>query len=367
MHRAATLAWSDPQEDTPAPVPWNPATARPLAVLGPAGSGKSTAVRVALQQALDHGARAVCACPTRMLVATYKAKMPDLDVDSVHSVFRLFAPETETLQSMTFFDLVVIEEVSQLSCDVFERLLRLWDAAGRRPVLVFVGDFAQLRGVDPTQARDSARWPQVVILRLHEMRRCACATLRWKLELLRTAKPTRRQLARILRSHKAPSARHRRPGHMAHTPSDEELCAVFMERPTTTFVTISRAAAARINQAALRHFFREMQPLLVIGGDPESNAENYRGHEQISNDPLSVPIYAGMRLTLTRNVNKDLDFVNGMGATALGACNVGVHARTDTGRDIVIYPWTEEDKTVFYPLRPNLSFLPCSRQCSRAS
>ena len=101
-------------------------------------------MKVVMADALAHNARVVLACPTRMLVADYRQKMPDLDVDSIHSVFQIFRPESVTLDSMTHFDLIVIEEVGQVSAALFERLMRLWDAAERRPTLVLVGDFAQL-------------------------------------------------------------------------------------------------------------------------------------------------------------------------------------------------------------------------------
>ena len=132
-----------------------------FAVLGPAGSGKSTTVMVAVEKARAAGARVVLACPTRMLVAAYRQKYPDLDVDSVHAVFQLFRPEHETLLSMATYDLAVLDEVSQISAAVFERLLRIWEAAGNQPALVFIGDFAQLKGVEPTQARDSPFWSTV--------------------------------------------------------------------------------------------------------------------------------------------------------------------------------------------------------------
>ena len=76
-----------------------------------------------------------------MLVASYRQKIPELDVDSIHAALRLFAAEQETLDLMASYDLVVVEEVSQLSVGTFERLLRLWDAAGQAPALAFVGDF----------------------------------------------------------------------------------------------------------------------------------------------------------------------------------------------------------------------------------
>ncbi|CAE7435818.1 unnamed protein product, partial [Symbiodinium pilosum] len=150
--KASTGDWDEGEGEPEEPsftVDWSWDSA--FAVLGPAGSGKSTTVMVAMEKARAAGARVVLACPTRMLVAAYRQKYPDLDVDSVHAVFQLFRPEHETLLSMATYELVVLDEVSQISAAVFERLLRIWEAAGNQPALVFIGDFAQLKGVEPTQ------------------------------------------------------------------------------------------------------------------------------------------------------------------------------------------------------------------------
>ena len=322
----------------------------PMAVLGPAGSGKSTAVQVAIQQALALEARVVVACPTRMLVADWRAKFPGLDVDSIHAVFELFKDEHHTLDAMVNFDLVVIEEVSQVDCEMFERLLRLWDAAVQRPALVFVGDFAQLRGVNPTRALDSPRWSKVRQWHLHTMRRCKCPDLKRKLELLRTAKPSVKQLADILKGHKAPSRARRQSRYMTPEPTEEDIANIFAETPETTFVTISRAAAAWVNEAAVKSIFPGA-PVKVVPGDPESNPNNYRGTSQVGNAPVDLPIYIGGRLTITRNINKECDYVNGMGAVVLGVHRAGVRVRTDTGYILVIFPWTDESGTVFLPIR----------------
>ena len=60
-----------------------------LTILGPAGSGKSYTMQVVMQQAMEFGARVILACPTRVLVASYREEMPGLDVDSIHAAFGL--------------------------------------------------------------------------------------------------------------------------------------------------------------------------------------------------------------------------------------------------------------------------------------
>ena len=156
------------------PLQQAPRQMRPLCVLGPAGSGKSTAVQVAIRRAAAAGAHIGIACPTGVLASTYREQFPDLDVDTLHGMFLLHLPENQAYDTMSSFDFIVIDEVGQLSQETFERLMRLWDNAERRPALVFVGHFHQLRGMDTTRATDSARWRQVVQRHLRAMRRCQC-------------------------------------------------------------------------------------------------------------------------------------------------------------------------------------------------
>jgi hypothetical protein len=320
-------------------------------VLGPAGSGKSFLMQKVMADAMSKNARVILVCPTRILVASYRTKMPDLDVDSIHSAFQVFRPEQQTLDAMTGFDLVVVEEVGQLSRDLFERLIRLWHGAGRRPALVFVGDFAQLRRVEPSRGTDSPWWQTVSTWELKTMRRCKCETLKWKLELLRTAKPSKAQLMDIKKGHKAPRREHRGAYRMSEAPTEEDIAWIFTENPDTTFVTITRAAAAWVNEVAVKHLFAGQQPVCVVPADPESNPSNYFGTTKIAFDPMPMRVFLGMHVMMTRNINKECDFVNGMMGRVEGVYNSGVRVRTDTGFEIMIYPWTDESRNVFYPFR----------------
>eukprot|EP00969_Alexandrium_andersonii_P303927 13434568-Alexandrium_andersonii.AAC.1 len=60
---------------------------------------------------MERGARVILVCPTRVLVAAYREKMPGLDVDSIHAAFQIFKPEQQTLDAMANYDLVVVEEI----------------------------------------------------------------------------------------------------------------------------------------------------------------------------------------------------------------------------------------------------------------
>ena len=328
-------------------------------VLGPAGSGKTTAVEIVLAEAARKGARVGVACPTGMLAAGYRSRHPDLDVDTVHGMFALHRDEVATVEMMRPYDMVVIDEVGQLPTWIFDRLLRLWDAADRRPALIFVGDFCQLTGAEGTTARESARWPEVSLMQLREMRRCRCERLRWKLQLLRSAMPTSRQLRRLLRGHRA-VMRHR-PNSGQPTPRD--VATILKETPATTFVTISRRASAHLNRLAVRALFADAEPLGQILSDPDDNPQNFWGRFQVDATPEKMTLFEGMRVRITKNADKEHGFVNGMGAVVQRLRNSGVQVRTDEGEILLIHPITNDitlsdgsvRRVTAFPLRPGYS------------
>ena len=290
-----------------------------------------------------------------MLATRYRARQ-DLDVDTVHGMFALHKDELATAEIMKIYDLIVIDEIGQLAVWIFDRLLRLWDAADRRPAIVFVGDFCQLTGADGTTARDSPRWSQMSILQLHEMRRCKCERLKWMLQLLRSTIPSGAQLKKILKGHRANlPARHR-----CQNPFDaDDVAAILRDTPHTTFLTVSRKGTAKLNQYALQVLFPDADLLDCIPCDPQENFDNFRGTAQVDARPFWMPIYEGMRVTITRNTDKENGFVNGMGAVVQRRRQNGVQVKTDEGKVLLIHPIGQEcclwdgsyRTTTTYPLR----------------
>jgi hypothetical protein len=326
-----------------------------FAVLGPAGSGKSVAVQSAVDKVFtDLEGRILIVAPTGRLAATYRAKFPHLDVDTIHGAFKVYKPMRETMELMMPYDLVVVEEVGQLSRPIFDRLIQLWTEAERLPTLVFVGDFWQLPGVDPTKATDSLYWRGGSILKreLHTMRRCKCEKLRAKLQILRSAKPDMKQLRFILRGHKAPSRG--RVGYcMNKTPTATDVWHILQETPHTMFLTVSRRACAMLNKMAVQALFSDDTPIAVeVPCDPESNTENYDGSSKTRSEPILMSVFLGMSVVLTKNLNKSIGFVNGMGAKVLGVDrHRNILVITEQGIRISLHPYTEEDGAVYFPMR----------------
>ena len=325
-----------------------------FAVLGPAGSGKSTAVHRVIREAVRQQCRVLLAAPTGRLAATLRDKFPDLEVDTVHGAFLVYKPVHETLEIQYPYDLIVVEEVGQLSKPIFERIMGQWQAAEKLPTLVFVGDFYQLPGVEQSSPLQSGLWNSVMVKKryLKAMRRCKCPKLLKTLDILRSNKPSVEQLMRIKAGHKAPSL-HRAGYVMNEVPSLDDVRHILEETPNTMFLTIARKGAAYLNDLAVQVLFPwpDVHPLAVLPADPESNIENFYKGKMFAEVPLEVPIYKGAYLILTKNLNKAIGFVNGMGATVLGMDKQNVVVRTDQGKVLAVHPWTSENKVAHYPLR----------------
>ena len=176
---------------------------------------------------------------------------------------------------------------------------------------------------------------------LYTMRRCKCAILAQKLKLLRTGKPDKAGLMFIKRGHKAPSGHANRANARMNEPTAWDIKMVLQETPNTMFLTISRRAAAQLNRWAVDALFADEHPLCYLpieADDDKSWAEE-------------VPVYPGMRITLTRNLNKKIGFVNGMGGTVLAMGQAGLLVRTDQQRTIMVHPWTDENRVTAFPFR----------------
>ena len=241
--------------------------ARPCFVSGPPGTGKTTVVDKCVRKCLRDGGRVLYALPTAQQASRVRAKHPQAEVDTCSGAFFLYRDAVEVMDCLTCYDMVAVDEISQLSQTDFERIIQMWEAADKVPVLVFAGDFWQLPGVNPTKPTDSPRWNMVHQINFHEMWRCKDEVLRTKLHLLRTSTPTKMQ--DICRGHKAWS------GHKEPTAWD--LQQLFRSHPDTTIATCTRRAAAVVNDLALWVLFttRKKKELATLPVDWEANTENY--------------------------------------------------------------------------------------------
>eukprot|EP00972_Heterocapsa_arctica_P015425 2273014-Heterocapsa_arctica.AAC.1 len=100
---------------------------------------------------------------------------------------------------------------------------------------------------------------------------------------------------------------------MADTPTVDDVCHILKETPETMFLTISRRAFAMVNDLAVQALFCDHEALAVIPSDPDSNTEKYERSWKAMSEQKEMAVFMGMRIVPTKNLNKAIGFVNGMG------------------------------------------------------
>ena len=329
-----------------------------LAGMGPPGTGKTLVINDKIKKWKKRGARILFALPTGQLAARMRQVHPDIDVDTCHGAFLLHCEKNESLPILTQYDLVVIDEISMLSKESFDRITEMWLAAGKLCCLVVLGDFWQLPGPHkpPSRASDSFGWRFVKTISFVKVFRCTDERLGHKVRALRTAVPSMKLLRKIA------DRRHRAWTNAVPTAYDV-LQVLRRTNEKTIVVTCTRKGAATINALALQVLFtdRHKQKIGDIPFDYEANLENYdaRGQIKEGQPPTGAwtPLYEGMRVFLTKNLNKEDDFVNGMSAVVLAydRRSRALEVRTETGKRLAVYPHTDNiekcGRVTCYPVR----------------
>ena len=222
----------------------------------------------------------------------------------------------------------------------FERIIAMWKYADQLPCLVLLGDFWQLPVVDKeaTRCDESQAWStHVKTIVFREQVRCKCPKLQHKLDILRTAQPSMKQLKKkILRGHRA---------WKTNDPTAYDILELFREHENTTVVTCSRPACAKANALAVQAFFehRHKMPIGSVLFDYEANLDNYDPvTNKLKKGRLSgaeTEVYEGMRVFLTKNLDKEHDFVNGMSAMveSYDARSKCLEVLTRTGQRLAVH------------------------------
>ncbi|CAE7229696.1 unnamed protein product [Symbiodinium pilosum] len=244
-----------------------------------------------------------------------------LDVDTLHGVFLLHLPQEQTWDCMFCIDMVVIDEVGQLSQHTVERLP---PASGH-------GQHSRVQQ-PPLAAICGAASAHHAALQVPGS--ALEAGLRSRIGSSCCASSVGTGPCRIV----GPDILH--------------------ETPQTLFLTITRRSAALLNDLAVQALYADAAPLCYVPGDYESNVGNYDHAGQLVDcEPLQVPIYQGMRVTLTCNLQKEQNFVNGMSCTVLGVQRNSVLVRTQCGNVLSVFPYTD-DEIVIHGQQRRATYLP---------
>lgn len=136
------------------------------------------------------------------------------------------------------------------------------------------------------------RFPGICVnFTLRSQQRCDDPQYQEILNHLRYWRPTCRVLAKLNASQRV----------LYENPviRDRQIVEALTNHALATVITVSRAAAARVNSVAVNHLFNAAQSL---------------GEIQMDNDFPPSSIYKNMRVVITKNVNKPKGVVNGQKA-----------------------------------------------------
>ncbi|CAJ1365874.1 unnamed protein product, partial [Effrenium voratum] len=232
-----------------------------------------------------------------------------------HAALGLDQEIAECGLNLACYDLVILNEISQLEARHFAHAVHLHDAVDKTPAFGLLGDRRQMAGYGTERPWHSPLWRAAVHqTQLHVLFRCKDEKFRRVLGALRTAKPTATgprgsvSVADIVRGRRA---------WRGGQPKTADIARLMRTTRTQRSWPLRRGAAT-FNNLAVQAIFSGRRPVATLDADVESNPENYTAAGQLkpAKDliPTRLAVFEGMAIYTTLNVDKARDFVNGMKA-----------------------------------------------------
>ena len=170
-------------------------------VKGKPGTGKSHAIKVAIQQTLDNGYKVACATPTGFLQSTYRAEFieDNFEANTIHSMFRYPVNSTERPQinwNVGQYDLLIVEELSMVPKKIFSHVANTLNQLHVRPVALLCGDQQQQQPIETVEGRttqtkgilyDKEFYKSCIVFNFLEQHRCSDPLYQEYLNTLRYA------------------------------------------------------------------------------------------------------------------------------------------------------------------------------------
>ena len=322
--------------------------------MGGPGTGKTTVALSCIQRTLEAGGQVLFAYPTNRQSSTRRSTLPaEVQVDTYHAAFGLDEEPGTMVAALAQYDLVIADEISQMQQHHFEHIAKLCTRADNLPALLLCGDDKQMHGYGRQRAWHSPMWKRMTYrVTLHQVYRCKDPAFNKILQELRTSRPCAATLKEI-RKHKAWAPPHQ-------PPTVAGMQKLLKAHPDTVILTGTRQGQHNMNDLALKALFPRHPPLEVVQADVDANPANYGTDGQLLADPaalkpLKLQIFKGMKVVFTRNVRKDIDYVNGMDATVVAyhRNSKAIEVMTKTNFRVMVRPWThvERGNLTYYPLK----------------
>ncbi len=292
------------------------------ALEGPPGSGKTTVAKHAVDMALNMGMKVLWTTYTAQLAGRMRQVFKDkkIDVDTCHAALGFDEEIIYVSNALAPYGLVIVDEFQQLNSEHLYHICKLRGAIDNVTTFAILGDRYQMPGFGEARLWDHRLWKNCVQLtNLHQMFRCKDPAFKKILGCLRTSKPLQRESGKGAVSVEN-IMRHRRAWY-GDKPKVADVRRILQNHPDTTLLTVSRRGVKLLDDLCIEAKFRAKKAFATVKADIESNPVNYMAGG-IRKEPqdlvcTELPLYKGMLVYFTRNVDKTRDFVNGMRATIL--------------------------------------------------
>ena len=315
---------------------------------GEPGAGKSEAIAYAAQEAAERGGRVLIGCPTGVLVSAYRDRLPQSDritAETIHSAWRISrkadAGTHNPPSRLRTYDVIFIDEASQLENAVFVILLKAILELPQKPLVIIVGDFSQLqpiRGGGTLYKFVHQDKMRKVTMEQHEFARSKDPILLDFLSKVRKSQPTRQDLRAFFGS--------RYLGQNLREAVRKCLAITGSNGIPMTWLTCLTKGAAAVNY----------EYLYQLGYGTAEDIAKAPDAYPCDPDYGSVPmiIRPGMWLRLTRNLDKDRGFCNGALGIVEELLQVGrggavFTMRLTHGCMVLVHPISDEQGQRFLP------------------
>ena len=264
--------------------------------MGKPGTRKSQVLIRAIHHLIQEEYKVLLAAPVALLAQAYRIIFgPDLDTETIHAAFHIPIHE-EASHDINFalnkFDVIIIDEASLVSAHTFSCIATTLNSLHCRPVVILAGDKCQQQPLQTVQGRVSNTISVLndatfnsnnsVKHTLYHQYRILDSNYASFMDFIRHMQPSQEQLDEFQED-------------IVLYPSgdvdNEQIFEAFNKSSNTTMMTVSRAAAQRVNEIVVSRVFANEVPLTTV---------------RCTSIVRSTPIYPyrGMKVLITENRDK---------------------------------------------------------------
>ena len=296
----------------------------------------------------------VCA-PLGLLATNYREEFyPDLQADTIHMLFNIpVAADQQYVVNYNIgkYDAIIIDKASMVADDTFDMIQDTLEKQVHRPLVIIASDECQQpplqtingRTTQTTSILNNRHLREVYqIHSLYQQFRCTDKAYLDFLQYIRYSKPQQY----VLDNFQWPLLLFQQSDI-----TDYDIWHTVKDAPDATFLTISRAAANRVNSIVISRMFQEQTPVSKI---------------PLENDVHDFLPFRDMRVAVTQNLNKRTGVVNGHLARIQNYQNNTLLLQFPNGKTTFTHPvttTTEDGRSrVHYALNPAYCMTICKTQ-----